>query len=122
VRGTNTGDANGFQIQAFDSTGTAITDGSTGTGKLAYASNGGTISGMSLSQSAKNSAATVDGVAVSSATNQITGAVTGLTLNLQQVTTSPVTMSVTADTKTTSDKINAFVTAYNQARSRRCAT
>lgn len=115
VRGANTGESNGFQIQAFDSTGTAITDGSTGTGKLAYASTGSAIVGMGLSQAAKNSAATVDGVAVSSANNQITGAVSGLTLNLQQVTTSPVTMSVAADTTTTTNKVNAFVTAYNQA-------
>lgn len=115
VRGANTGDSNGFQIQAFDGSGTAITDGSTGVGKLSYAGNGSSIVGMGLSQAAKNSAATVDGVAVSSATNQITGAVNGLTLNLQQVTTSPVTMSVTADTTTTTNKVNAFVTAYNQA-------
>ncbi|WP_027476368.1 flagellar filament capping protein FliD [Curvibacter gracilis] len=115
VRGANTGDSNGFQIQAFDSGGTAITDGTTGAGKLAYASNGTSIVGMGLSQAAKNSAATVDGVAVSSTNNQITGAVSGLTLNLQQVTTSPVTVSVAADTTTTSDKVSAFVTAYNQA-------
>lgn len=114
VRGANTGASNGFEIKAFDDTGVAITDGSTGAGKLAYASNGSAIVGMGLSQAAKDSAATVDGVAVSSSNNQITGAVSGLTLNLQQVTTSPVTVSVVADTATPTSKINAFATAYNQ--------
>ena len=114
VRGANTGASNGFQIQAFDDTGTAITDGSTGVGKLAYAKSGTSIVGMGLSQAAMDSAATVDGVAVSSATNQITGAVSGLTLNLQQVTSSPTTISVVADTATPTTKVNAFVTAYNQ--------
>lgn len=62
----------------------------------------------------KNASLTVNGISVSSASNTVTGAVPGLTLNL--LSASPgtqVTLSVAPDTSQASTAINQFVTDYN---------
>ena len=68
-----------------------------------------------------NASLTVDGIPISSATNTVTGAIPGVTLNLTGTTSgttsttsgTPVTLSVTADTNAISSAINQFVTDYN---------
>ena len=64
-------------------------------------------------QQAQNAQATIDGIAVSSATNQISGAIPGVTLALTGTTTSPATVSVTASASSLTSNIQAFVSAYN---------
>ena len=59
---------------------------------------------------------TVNGIGISSATNTVTGAVPGLTLNL--LSASPgtsVSLSVAPDTSQASNAINQFVSDYNTA-------
>ncbi len=56
---------------------------------------------------------TVDGIPVTSATNTVTGAVAGLTLTLQSVSTNPVTVSTQPDTSAISSAVSSFVSAYN---------
>lgn len=108
MRSNSTGESMGFKVQAFDGGGAAITDG-TGLGALAY--DGTSTGGMSLSQSGMDATATVEGIAITSASNTLTDTVPGLTLNLQQVGTSTVTVS--NDTKPAKDAIDGFVKAYN---------
>jgi len=69
-------------------------------------------------QAAQDAHATVDGNAITSSTNQITGAIPGVTLALTGTTgtsTSPSTATVTvaSDPSTLETSIQAFVTAYN---------
>jgi flagellar hook-associated protein 2 len=118
VRGNNTGDASGFQIRSYDSGSTEITDGSTGVGKLAYTYNSGTSSfvGLSKTQSAQNASLTIDGIAVSSSTNQVSDAVPGVTLNLTATTSTPAQITVGLDKDAIKSKISGFVTAYNSIR------
>lgn len=108
MRSNSTGAAMGFKVQAFDGGGTAITDG-TGLGQLAY--NDGSTGGMALTQAGLDATATIEGIAITSASNTLTDAVPGLTLNLQQLGTSTVTVS--NDTKPAKDAIDGFVKAYN---------
>lgn len=108
MRSNSTGAAMGFKVQAFNSGGTAITDG-TGLGQLAY--NDGSTGGMALTQAGLDATATIEGIAITSASNTLTDAVPGLTLNLQQLGTSTVTVS--NDTKPAKDAIDGFVKAYN---------
>ena len=61
----------------------------------------------------KDASLTVDGVPVTSASNTVTGAVAGLTLNLQSESTNPVTISVAPETAPITSAVNNFVTAYN---------
>jgi len=60
-----------------------------------------------------NARATVNGIAVESATNDVTGAVDGVTLNLRKTTATPVNVAVSRDTSTISAGIKSFVDAYN---------
>ena len=64
-------------------------------------------------QAAQDASATVDGIAVTSATNQLTGAIAGVTLALTSVTTSPASVTVGADATALTTKVNAFISAYN---------
>jgi len=74
---------------------------------------------MTRASTAANASLTVDGIPISSATNTVTGAVTGLTLNLTGVTqaNNPVTLTVGADTTQISQALSSFVSDYNSALS-----
>lgn len=109
MRSNSTGVAMGFKVEAFDGGGAAITNG-TGLGALAY-NDGVSTGGMTLTQAGMDATATIEGIAVTSASNTLTDAVPGLTLNLQQTGTSTVTVS--NDTKPAKDAIDGFVKAYN---------
>jgi len=65
---------------------------------------------------AKNALLTIDGLQVSSKSNTVTGAISGLTLNLTTVSAnanSPTVVSVDANTKGLQTSIQSFVDAYN---------
>jgi len=82
------------------------------TGSLAqFATSGG---GMTKSQDAQNAEMTIDGIAVSKASNTVTDAIKGVTLNLNQTNVgSPVKIDLAKDTASVTSKITAFVDAYN---------
>src|SRR5271168_3634749 len=61
-----------------------------------------------------NAGLTIDGIPVSSATDTVTGALTGVTLNLLAPTNgSQISLGVTPDTNTITSAIQDFVTNYN---------
>lgn len=64
-------------------------------------------------QSAQDAQFTVDGVAMTRATNQATDAIPGVTLALSKVTASPTTITVGTDPAALKTKVQAFVSAYN---------
>jgi len=82
------------------------------TGSLAqFATSGGS---MTKSQTAQNAEMTIDGIAVSKASNTVTDAIKGVTLNLNQTNVgSPVKIDLAKDTASVTSKITAFVDAYN---------
>lgn len=61
----------------------------------------------------QNASLSVNGVQISSASNTVTGVVPGMTLNLVGQSSSPVTLSVAANTSQASTAINQFVSDYN---------
>jgi flagellar hook-associated protein 2 len=61
----------------------------------------------------QNANLTVDGVPVTSATNSLSTAITGVTLNLTGTSASPIQVVVAPDTTKITTAINSFVTAYN---------
>lgn len=79
----------------------------------------GTGSTLSFTQAQQglNASLTVDGVPVSSASNTVTGAISGVTLQLLSpvASTTPVDLSVQTDTSQISSAINQFVSDYNSA-------
>ena len=107
---STTGADNGFRISASDSDG--VNTDAAGVSALAYDPAGGTT-GTSLTQSAANANATINGLAISSATNSLANVVDGITLNLVKVTTGPVQVSVGQDNTSIKAAIKNFTSAYN---------
>jgi flagellar hook-associated protein 2 len=64
-------------------------------------------------QPAQDASATVNNIPVTSPTNQLSGAIPGVTLALTATTTSPVSVTVASNPSAISQNISAFVTAYN---------
>jgi flagellar hook-associated protein 2 len=68
---------------------------------------------MTQSQKAGDAAATINGLAVTSASNTLSNIVDGLTLNLSTLTTAPVTVNVVTDTDSLKKTITDFAAAYS---------
>ena len=92
----------------------AITSDTSGSaGSFAIASSGGSF-GFTAGNPGSNASLTVNGIAVSSASNTVTGALPGVTLNLQNASPgTQVTLDVTPNTSQASSAINQFVSDYN---------
>ncbi|MGA7108881.1 MAG: flagellar filament capping protein FliD [Terracidiphilus sp.] len=79
-----------------------------------FAVAGPTGFGFAQSATGVNAALTVDGISISSASNTVSGAVSGLTLNLLSADPGvQVSLGVTQDTSSAATAINQFVTDYN---------
>jgi flagellar hook-associated protein 2 len=62
---------------------------------------------------AQNANFTLNGVAITKASNTVTDVVEGVTFNLTRVTTAPVNLTVTKDTAAINEAANTFITKYN---------
>ncbi|WP_019938327.1 flagellar filament capping protein FliD [Bordetella sp. FB-8] len=87
-------------------------------GALDYAA-GGTGGALTVSQSARNAAVTVNGIAISSGTNTVQDAVNGVTLTLNSVTASGGgnILNIVGDPSVTQGAVGSFVGAYNALQS-----
>ena len=102
-------DGTGFRliVQGLDSgAANSFTMGDIGT-SLGFGTPGNTY------ETARDAAFTVDGMPVTSPTNQVTGVIAGVKLALTKVTTAPSTVQVTSDGSALKSKVTSFVTAYN---------
>ncbi len=100
---TLTGASNTIQVSETDS--------GTGLSQLTYS----TASPGNYRQqtAAQDASFSVSGVAYTSASNTVTSALSGVTLNLLATTSTAATLTVSTDTSTVEGNINAFVSAYN---------
>jgi flagellar hook-associated protein 2 len=97
IRSNDTGAANAFRTS--------------GVASLAFDPSAG-VTTMVQSQTAADAQATVNGLAVTSSSNSLSNIVDGLTLNLANVTTDPVTVNVVTDTDALKKTISDFAAAY----------
>jgi flagellar hook-associated protein 2 len=115
--GAYTGALSGFSTGA--ATGSTIVATSTTTGNVSDIQTlGAGVTGLDFGtqlQAAANASLTVNGVAITNSSNSIEGAITGVTLNLNTVTTSPVVLNFSRDTSSVKTKLQAVVTSYNEA-------
>jgi flagellar hook-associated protein 2 len=74
-------------------------------------------SGLSFIKAAdgKNASLTIDGVPISSASNTVTGAIPGVTLQLTGTTSTPMQLSIGQDTSGIKQTISDFVSSFNAA-------
>ena len=110
LQSTASGTANGFKVTVADDDGNN-TDGS-GLSRLAYDPQNG-VGQMTLAQAAANTQATINGISVTSASNTLSGVISGMTFSLGKVTTQPVTVNVTQNTAAIQSNVTAFVSAFN---------
>jgi flagellar hook-associated protein 2 len=111
IRSSDTGEDYGFEIKAYNNSGTQITDGTTGVGKFSYTASG--TSGLTQTQAAQDASISVEGITITSSSNTVSDAVPGVTLKLLSTTSSDVQITVGNDTDTIKTKITAFQDAYN---------
>ncbi len=110
VRSDKTGQAEGFRITVADDDGTPHD--AAGLSRLAY-DPGTAGGGMALSQAGANALATINNVAIESASNQLDDSLPNMKLTLSQVTTGPVEIQVDTDLDSIRQNIKAFVDTYN---------
>ena len=100
---SNTGSANSMSIATADATLIPM---------LNYDEGVGGTKSMTEAAAAQNATLTVNGVHISSATNTVTGAIQGVTLNLTKPNAA-TSVTVARDTATVNASISGFVKAYN---------
>lgn len=100
----NAGKSNSLKISVAGDTALSdlLTQDPAGTQKLAETS------------TAQNAEIKVNGVLVSKASNTISDAIQGVTLNLTKVTTAATSITVARDTSSVTSSVNSFVKAYNE--------
>ncbi len=110
LRSSDTGVANGFRVTATETS----DDGNSATGlsMLGFDPSAG-VTTMTLSQSARNASATINGIAVTSASNTLTNVIDGLTFTLRKQPAGTVNVTVASDTASVKTAITGFVTAFN---------
>lgn len=101
-----------------DATGARLAIVSNSTGSAAnFTVSSSNPSGFGFTQpvTGANASLTVDGISISSASNTVTGALPGITLNLLSANPNAVSLGVAPDTSAASTAINQFVSDYNTA-------
>jgi flagellar hook-associated protein 2 len=111
-----TGAINGFKLEVTDNDGTNLN--TTGLSRLAYDPTATAGSGKNAEslQVAQNANFTINNLPVSKASNTVTDAVAGLTLNLKAETISPVNLVVGLDDGALKTSLDNFVSSYNKIR------
>jgi len=102
LNSTATGQANAFTVSSSGGDG--------GLAALNYNPASGS-NGLSVVTAAQDAKFTIDGMAATSASNTVTGAIDGVTLSLWKQGTA--TLSVSTDSSAASTAVGNFVTAYN---------
>jgi len=110
----DTGTKNSLRITVEDDSGGTNTD-TTGLSRLAYDPTAAVGAGknMTQGQAATDAVVNIDGVTVTKSSNVITDAIEGLTLNLKEVTTSNVSLTVAKDSSGIKSGIQALIKGYN---------
>lgn len=105
---TASGAENGVEIAVSD-TDTNNTD-SSGLSRFAFNTSAAHVA---QTKAAANAQFTLNGLAVSAASNSVTSAIPGVTLNLKNVSTSAIQMTVSKDTTSVTAAVSSFINGYN---------
>ncbi|MCX7274614.1 MAG: flagellar filament capping protein FliD [Burkholderiales bacterium] len=113
VRGLETGAKNSIRMLTTDSDGTNTN--ASGLSSLAFDPTAVTGSGKNLTQTqaAQDAAASVSGIAVTSATNQVEGVIENVTLDLRKAGTGAINVNVATDNARMRQSVDKFVNAWN---------
>jgi len=101
LSGKNTGTAHAVTIDASGLT--------VGSGDVAL--------GITTTQAAQDTTLTVDGIGITRSTNTISDVLTGITLNVRDISASPIQVTANHDTDAVKAQLSSFVSAYNDVMS-----
>jgi flagellar hook-associated protein 2 len=110
LRSRETGETNGFRVIAAETADDGVA--ANGLSALAYDALG--ASQLTLNQRAADAQATINGIAVVSASNTLTNVSDGVSLKLLRTTTSPVEIDVAADSAAVKTAIEDFIKGFNE--------
>ena len=115
ITSKDTGEINSVKITAADDDLDNLNN--SGLSQLAYdpTASAGAGKNMAEKQTAQNAVMTLDGIAITKPSNTITDAISGVTLNLLKTGSS--SLSVSRDSDTIKNSVQAFVDAYNSLNS-----
>ncbi|NOY62780.1 MAG: flagellar filament capping protein FliD [Gammaproteobacteria bacterium] len=105
----DSGDNSALRITASDSSDASNSD-NQGLSQLVFSE---TTRNMSRTAKGLDASITIDGLAITSATNKLSEAISGVTLDLRQVTTETSTINVALDTASASSAVSDLVSNYN---------
>lgn len=113
LRSKSTGLESGFRLSVMEGGDTDINSaGNTDASGLSRL-----VAGSTVTQAAANAKATVNGIAVTSATNTFANTISGVTFKAEQVTTAAIEIGVTKDNSVVQKNVDDFVAAYNAINS-----
>ncbi len=110
LRSKETGAENAFRITVVEASDDGIA--ATGLSAVAYDANNANAA-MTRSMAAANANLTVNGIALTSASNTLTNVIDGLTIGLLKPTATEANVTVAADTASIKTAVTDFVTAFN---------
>ncbi len=105
----NTGVENSFQLTVTD-TGDGLNEDPAGLSALAFNTS---VSNLTQSNAALDASFSINGLALTSASNQVDNAVTGVSLTLKDTTTTPARITVAEDRAAITNAVQSFVDNYN---------
>jgi flagellar hook-associated protein 2 len=110
LQSSSTGAQNGFRVTVADAD--ANNTDNLGLSRLAFDPPGGATQ-TTLTQSAANTQATINGIAVSTTGTALGDVVQGISFNLSKVTTTPVTIGIARNTDSVKTMLTSFAASYN---------
>ena len=110
MRSSSSGADNGFRLSVADADGN--NSDASGLSRFAFNPGGGSTQ-MEQKQAASNAEATVNGITVVSASNELSGVVDGMTLRLRKENFGNADVAVTSDRDAVKTAIQGFADAYN---------
>lgn len=111
IRSNDTGVANAFRVKVADDD--SANGDNLGLSRLAYDPSTASATQMSRAQAATDTQATINGIAVTSSGTTFADVIEGVTITANKLTTSPATLTVSANTDAAKGAINTAVNAYN---------
>lgn len=108
MRSNDTGENSSLEIAVADDDGND-TDNS-GLSQFAFNS---AATNMEQTAAANDAEMRINGLTVTSSNNKVTSAIPGVTLDLKEVSSSPVSVTVAKDTKAITGAVKSFVSGYN---------
>lgn len=114
VTSKDTGEVNSLKISVADDDGNNTN--TAGLSQLAYDPTATVGNGKNLTQlqTEQNALLNIDGIAVTKASNTVTDAINGVTLNLLTTSATSLNLGVASDQTKVKDSVTAFVDAYNK--------